>query len=884
MATYKITLDKRSGTGGTDAIWYDAVSATFYSDESISEPVDFITPPTRECWAFNGIFSSTSGGTKYIDESGNITDELRALSITGTKTFYAQWTNVSYKLTLSDNNGSGGSGALFWKIDTEDTERLYHDDLCTTPASSVSRPSRSAYAFDGYYNGTSTLGAKYVNADGSFTEALTGISLTADKTIYARWIAAFKITVSANSGTGGTTAFYYDSLSARFYDGPDLLNAITAIVPHVRSQYAFLGCMATNADTGVIRVNPDGTIAAGWIPTAAATIYARWSQVSYKVTISKSSGTGGTDFIFAKIGATSDRFFSDDLCTEAITSVELPMRTGYVIKGVYNTSSGTTQFIGRDGRFTEAFLSLSISGNITIYAQWIAVYKLTLSKSSGTGGDDALYYNSLEDSFFLDQDLNVPATSVVVPSRECYRFNGFYNSTTGTTQYIDGSGQFTDALRELSITANMTFYAQWELVSYKLTLNDNGGDGGSGAIYFDGSRNAFFLDYFLSTQVTRILVPTRPGYNFVGYYSTSAASGGSRYVDETGLIVVATILTASATVYARWSPRTYTLTFDYNGGRGSVQSKQVTTGVAIGELPDATYELGVFDGWYVGEMRLDESLPWSLPEDTVAIAKWRYYFGNLTDWFGLETADGPLMLVGSNSGDSRSVVETAGTSGSGSNVKSGHLAIQTANSSIGGFERGGILLNPVCTYRIRKPGTVTINLGKAYGQATVSGTGSTSNPYRIDVSGYMLVSGEYATAADGEPLLVVRGTANEGFTRNSSGRPSAALTDAINRWSVTLDVNPDHIAQDPLSAVSSGGELTECKTLITCDPVVPMENGMPCASDVVHGKVVVTATTNAYFNEDKPTANSPFVETGGVPAAESDVDFTTYAFQAERSL
>ena len=850
MASYKITLDKRSGTDGTDAIWYDTVSATFYADESLSEPVDVITPPSRECWAFNGIFSATSGGTKYIDESGNITDELRALSITAAKTFYAQWTRVSYKLTLSDNNGSGGSGALFWKIDTEDTERLYNDDLCTSPASGVNRPVRSAYAFDGYYNGTSTLGAKYVNADGSFTEALTGLTLTADKTIYARWVAAFKITVSANSGTGGTKAFYYDSLSSKFYDGPDLLNAITAIVPHVRSQYAFLGCMATNADTGVIRVNPDGTIASGWIPTATATIYARWSQVSYKVTISKSSGTGGTDFIFAKIGATSDRFFSDDLCTESITSVELPTRTGNVIKGVYNTSSGTTQFIGRDGRFTDAFLSHSISGNITIYAQWIAVYKLTLSKSSGTGGDDALYYNSLEDSFFLDQDLNVPATSVVVPSRECYRFKGFYNSTTGSTQYIDGSGQFTDALRELSITANKTFYGQWELVSYKLTLNDNGGDGGSGAIYFDGDNNAFFADYMLTERITAVRTPVLPGYVFSGYYSTSAASGGSRYIDETGRIVVATVLTSSATVYARFSPLTYTLTFDYNGGHGAVQSKSVTMGSAVGTLPSAAIDIGVLDGWYVGDKKITPSTTWTFPADTVAVAKWRYYFGNLTDYFNLETADGPLMLVASTDGATRSVTETS---------HSGALAIQTADSTVGAFARGGILLNPTSTYRIRKSGTVQIQLGKAWEK-----TGDVK-------SGYMIVSAEYATASDGEPILVIRGVANEG-------------ADAINRWNVNLSVNPDHIAQDPMGAVSGGGEMTECKTLITCDPVVPMENGMPCASDVVHGKVVVTATTNAYLGENAPTARSPFFETNGEPNSETDVDFTSYAFQAERSL
>ena len=257
-------------------------------------------------------------------------------------------------------------------------------------------------------------------------------------------------------------------------------------------------------------------------------------------------------------------------------------------------------------------------------------------------------------------------------------------------------------------------------------------------------------------------------------------------------------------------------------------------------------------------------------------------FGQQTDYFGLETADGPLMLVSSNSGATRSVVEKAGTTGSGSSLKSGHLAIQTNDSEVGAFERGGILMNPTCTYRIRSEGTVIIKPGKAYGKATITGSGTSS---KVSVSGYMLVSAEYVTAADGEPVLVVRGTANEGYEWNSRGTiRTSELTNAINTWSVNLAVNPDHIAQDPMNAVSGGGELTECKTLVTCDPVVPMENGMPCASDVVHGKVVVTATTNAYGGENAPKARSPFVETNGVPPDETDVDFTTYALTAEKSL
>ena len=256
-------------------------------------------------------------------------------------------------------------------------------------------------------------------------------------------------------------------------------------------------------------------------------------------------------------------------------------------------------------------------------------------------------------------------------------------------------------------------------------------------------------------------------------------------------------------------------------------------------------------------------------------------FGQLTDYFALTTSERAMLeLVSSDSGAARVVVETAGSAGSGSSLRLGRLAIQSADSAVGGFSAGGILLNPVCTYRIKAPGNFTLSLGKAYGRATLAG----ASPYVVTRSGFMLVSGEYITGADQEPLLTLRGVANEGYTISAHGIRSAALTDAINQWSVNLNVSPDHAAQDPFSAVSGGGELVRCKSVVTCDPVVPYENAMPCASDVVRGRVIVSAETSAYFGESAPTARSPFVEVNGVPAAESDVDFTMYSFSAERSL
>ena len=214
MATYKITLSKTNWSGGTDAIWYDTISQSFFGDADCTQEVTAIEPPTRECYRFNGYYSSSSGGVQYIDDMGNFTDALLSLSITAAKTFNAQGTQTSWKLTLSDNGGDWGDGALYYRINGGG----YFDNyLCEgEPVSTVTKPSKADNAFAGYYNGTSTPGAQYIDAAGNFTASLDALTLSAAKTIYAKWVAPYKITINANSGTGGTAAFYFDSVSGKF--------------------------------------------------------------------------------------------------------------------------------------------------------------------------------------------------------------------------------------------------------------------------------------------------------------------------------------------------------------------------------------------------------------------------------------------------------------------------------------------------------------------------------------------------------------------------------------------------------------------------------------------------------------------------------------------
>ena len=841
MAIYKITFSKSNWDGGTEAIWFDTVQQSFFGDADCTQEVTAIAPPTRELYRFTGYYSASSGGTQYIDDAGNFTDAFLSLSITAAKTFYAQGTQVAWKLTLDDNNGEGGSGAFYYRIDGGG---FFDNYLCEgEPVSSVEKPWRDGYAFAGYYNGTSTPGTQYVDQDCGFTAALDSLTLTAAKTIYARWVAPYKITVNANSGTGGTSAFYFDSVSGKFYTGTDFSEAITAILPHSRECFAFVGCYSGNNTTSTIRVSSDGTIASDWTPTAAATIYAQSSVLYYRI-----DGGG---------------YYVDDLCTEPADSITLPTRSGYVLKGYYSSSSSGTKYIDRFGDFLPDFEALTLTAAKTIYAQWKAAYKVTFNKSSGTGGTDAIWYSPEDDAFFADAACTIPATSVTIPVRECYRFNGYFNTSSGSTQYVDANGDYTSALSSLSISSAKTFYAQWTRVSYKATLNDNGGEGGSGAFYYDGSTDGFYADDQLTTPTTAVATPNRAGYNFIGYYATT--SGGSRYVAETGSIVVAVTLTADMTIYARWQAREYTITFDYNGGTGDTVSKVVTFGSPIGALPEPTRDRASFDGWYVGGYNMDgivyggdqitASRIWDIAEDTTVTASWFFYFGGVKDFFGL--TDENLIPISSDSGDHKPRTCVSNATWSGSRQTGG-----AGRYSPGVNDTGGVWLNPTVTYRLVGNRTIELQLGKAY-PAKRSGNVMT-------VSGYMITSVKVSTSVGNFPTVTVSAVANEGVN-------------AINLFNVSIPVVARARAQYLLGAISGGGSLQTCDVEASCTPVVCAENNMPCASDVVAGRYVAKATTYSPDNGAAPAAANGFTSVGE-PISNGDRDYPMYSITAEKEI
>ena len=98
--------------------------------------------------------------------------------------------------------------------------------------------------------------------------------------------------------------------------------------------------------------------------------------------------------------------------------------------------------------------------------------------------------------------------------------------------------------------------------TYMVTLDDNGGNGGAGAVYQKYTVGWSLTDF--GDLVDRVSVPTRDGYTFKGYYD--AKTDGNLVIGTDGMLPANDKFTDDTTLYAQWDLITYTITYDNMDG------------------------------------------------------------------------------------------------------------------------------------------------------------------------------------------------------------------------------------------------------------------------------------------------------------------------------
>ena len=281
----------------------------------------------------------------------------------------------------------------------------------------------------------------------------------------------------------------------------------------------------------------------------------------------------------------------NDLTVSAGTTVDLtkyiPIKEGYTFAGWYS-----------DSKLTTAVTSLKLTGDTTVYAKWTpAEYTLTFATNGGSK------INDLPVSAGTTVDL-----TKYIPTKEGYTFAGWYSDSKLTT-----------AVTSLKLTADTTVYAKWIPAEYTLTFATNGGS----------KINDLPVSAGTTVDLTKY-IPIKEGYTFAGWYSDSKLTTA----------VTSLKLTGDTTVYAKWTPAEYTLTFATNGG-SKINDLPVSMDTTVDLRQYVPVREGYdFVGWYADRKLTTPVTVLQLTEDTIVYAKWEetsvtlpFYDVASDDWF-----------------------------------------------------------------------------------------------------------------------------------------------------------------------------------------------------------------------------------------------------------
>ena len=156
--------------------------------------------------------------------------------------------------------------------------------------------------------------------------------------------------------------------------------------------------------------------------------------------------------------------------------------------------------------------------------------------------------------------------------------------------------------------AAITLYAQFSGIQYTISYNGNGN--GAGTVPASGTFETGGSAY---TILGGTNPPTRVGYTFDGWYTTSTGSGGTTYA-----VSASYSTTANLSLFAKWTAKTHTVTYALDSGSSSASTIQLT-GKVVGDtvaLPAANTmsKTGyTFAGWSDGTSTYAGGATWTAP-------------------------------------------------------------------------------------------------------------------------------------------------------------------------------------------------------------------------------------------------------------------------------
>ena len=386
---------------------------------------------------------------------------------------------------------------------------------------------KTGYTLTGYSN-TSGGSKNY-----EVTSTVTGEFIDKhypSKTVYVVFTAnTYKIAFNNNGGTGSmdTITCTYDK------DCTLTKNAFTKI------GYTFAGWSKTS--TGAIEYI-NGAIVKNLLTSGSITLYAKWTANTYTITYNANGGSGTT-------GKTTCTY--DTNCTIAANSFT---KTGYTFASwTKDSTTGTSYAVGSTVK------NLATSGNVNMYAKWTTnTYKIAYTMNNGSLGTNKPTSASYDANVLIDnptknltvtinansQGATISKTSV----SQAQTFNGWTVSGLNTSTAKTGTASNAITTAYTGSSTKNTYFKN-------LTATNNG--------------TVTFTANWTNTAVTLPTI-TKKGYT-CGYATSASGSiayaSGSKYTPNGE---------TSKTLYAKCNANTYTITYNANGGSGTMSKTTCT--------------------------------------------------------------------------------------------------------------------------------------------------------------------------------------------------------------------------------------------------------------------------------------------------------------------
>lgn len=504
---------------------------------------------------FTTTTANTTGGTASVNKSSvDYGDSAIWTATPNTGYHFTKWSNdaTANPLTVSNITANTHITPVFtintyrvtWNVNGGNTldpayvNKTHGSTLGTLPTPTRNSTAEYSYTFAGWFTAAS-----------GGTQITASTTVTKDVTYYAHWTATKRSYTATFNGNGGGTPS--PSTITKEYN-----TALGTLPTCTRTGYTFLGWYT--ASSGGTKISTTTVV------TKDITYYAQWSINSYTLTFNPNGGT---------VTPTS----KDLEYNSAYGTLPTPTRASdaqytYTFAGWYTAATGGTQV---------TTTTKMAAKDTTIYAHWTSntrSYTVSYQTTYGTLNrtSQSVAYNS-RGSCTLTMPNNTAEFT--------YTFVGWYTAANGGGTKV--GSELT--LETPAITGTVTYYAYVtrSTKSYTHTFNANGG----------GTVSPATITKAYNTALGTLPTVSRTGYTFVGWFDTSAASGGTQ-------ATTATKVTGTKTWYARWSINSYTFTFDANGGNtpsSTTITKEYNTNV--GTLPTctrnednaATY---TFVGWF----------------------------------------------------------------------------------------------------------------------------------------------------------------------------------------------------------------------------------------------------------------------------------------------